>query len=204
MAGERAQPEAQHTPVRHERPADEGSIHTALCSDALALAVALPAAKAIACEASLRFRCAGIKVYDGHTLRVRRSPGVSSAKERDGATACVQSSTARERALAKDFCTNRINFRPVVSESLKETRAAFTSGRSDVATNNASSLASFRFPEKLKAEQSVMLLEIISKEPLGPVVRKANQRFFDIVCDALFAQITAEKRGVASRTSIRC
>lgn len=149
-------------------------------------------------EASLGFQFAGINFYDGQAFMVKRTLGVSSAKELDGATVCVQPGTTTELNLADYFRTNRMSFRPVVIESLEEIRAAFISGRCDVYTSDASALASFRFTQGPNAEQYVMLPEIISKEPLGPVVRKGDQRFFDIVRWALFAQIAAEELGVTS------
>ncbi|MCS6853914.1 MAG: amino acid ABC transporter substrate-binding protein [Elioraea sp.] len=149
-------------------------------------------------EASLGFQFAGINFYDGQAFMVKRSLGVTSAKQLDGATVCVQPGTTTELNLADFFRTNRMSFRPVVIESLEEIRAAFISGRCDVYTSDASALASFRFTQGPNAEQYVMLPEIISKEPLGPVVRKGDQRFFDIVRWALFAQIAAEELGVTS------
>ena len=149
-------------------------------------------------EASLGFQFAGINFYDGQAFMVKRALGVSSAKELDGATVCVQPGTTTELNLADYFRTNRMSFRPVVIESLEEIHAAFISGRCDVYTSNASALASFRFTQGPSAEQYVMLPEISSKEPLGPVVRKGDQRFFDIVRWALFAQIAAEEFGVTS------
>jgi len=149
-------------------------------------------------EASLGFQFAGINFYDGQAFMVKRTLGVKSAKELDGATVCVQPGTTTELNLADYFRTNRMTFRPVVIENLEELRAAFIAGRCDVYTSDASVLASFRFTQGPNAELYVMLPEIISKEPLGPVVRKGDQRFFDIVRWALFAQIAAEELGVTS------
>jgi general L-amino acid transport system substrate-binding protein len=149
-------------------------------------------------EASLGFQFAGINFYDGQAFMVKRSLGVTSAKQLDGATVCVQPGTTTELNLADYFRTNRMSFRPVVIESVEEIRNAFVSGRCDVYTNDSSSLASFRSTQGANAEQYVMLPEIISKEPLGPVVRKGDQKFFDLVRWAFFAQLAAEELGVTS------
>jgi general L-amino acid transport system substrate-binding protein len=148
-------------------------------------------------EASLGLAFAGINFYDGQGFMVRRSANVTSARQLDGATVCVQPGTTTELNLADYFRTNRIRFTPVVIESVEEIRAAFVSGRCDAYTNDASSLASFRATQQ-DPNSFVLLPEIISKEPLGPVVRKGDWRFFDIVRWSLYAQITAEELGVTS------
>lgn len=149
-------------------------------------------------EASLGFQFAGINFYDGQAFMVKRSLGVTSAKQLDGATVCVQPGTTTELNLADYFRTNRMSFRAVVIESVEELRQAFISGRCDVYTNDSSSLASFRATQGPNAEQYVMLPEVISKEPLGPVVRKGDQKFFDLVRWVFFAQLAAEELGVTS------
>jgi general L-amino acid transport system substrate-binding protein len=152
----------------------------------------------LAREASLGFMFAGINFYDGQAFMVKRSLGVSSAKQLDGATVCVQPGTTTELNLADYFRTNRMSFRAVVIENVEEIRNAFISGRCDVYTNDSSSLASFRSTQGANAEQYVMLPEIISKEPLGPVVRKGDTKWFDLVRWTFFAQLAAEELGVTS------
>jgi len=152
----------------------------------------------LAREASLGFQFAGVNFYDGQAFMVKRSLGVTSAKQLDGATVCVQPGTTTELNLADYFRTNRMSFRAVVIENVEEVRQAFISGRCDVYTNDSSSLASFRSTQGANAEQYVMLPEIISKEPLGPVVRKGDQKWFDLVRWTLFAQLAAEELGVTS------
>ena len=152
----------------------------------------------LAREASLGFLFAGINFYDGQAFMVKRALGVQSAKQLDGATVCVQPGTTTELNLADYFRTNRMSFRPVVIESVEEIRNAFISGRCDVYTNDSSSLASFRSTQGANAEQYVLLPEIISKEPLGPVVRKGDAKWFDLVRWVGFAQLAAEELGVTS------
>jgi general L-amino acid transport system substrate-binding protein len=152
----------------------------------------------LAREASLGFQFTGVNFYDGQAFMVKRSLGVTSAKQLDGATVCVQPGTTTELNLADYFRTNRMSFRAVVIESVEEIRQAFISGRCDVYTNDSSSLASFRSTQGPNAEQYVMLPEIISKEPLGPVVRKGDQKWFDLVRWVGFAMLAAEELGVTS------
>ncbi|MEY3731165.1 MAG: hypothetical protein RLZZ57_1921 [Pseudomonadota bacterium] len=150
-------------------------------------------------ESSLGLAFAGINFYDGQGFMVKKSSGVTSAKQLDGATICVQPGTTTELNLADYFRTNRMRFTPVVIEQAEEIRAAFVSGRCDAYTNDASSLASFRATRTTDAADFVLLPEIISKEPLGPVVRKGDWKFFDLVRWALYAQIAAEELGVTSQ-----
>ncbi|MEO3470383.1 amino acid ABC transporter substrate-binding protein [Roseomonas sp. CAU 1739] len=149
-------------------------------------------------ETQLGLAFAGINFYDGQGFMVRRSSNVTSARQLDGATVCVQPGTTTELNLTDYFRTNNMRFTPVVIEQAEEIRAAFVSGRCDAYTNDASSLASFRATRTTDAAEFVLLPEIISKEPLGPAVRKGDWRFFDIVRWTLFAQITAEELGLTS------
>lgn len=149
-------------------------------------------------ETQLGLAFPGINFYDGQGFMVRRSSGVTSARQLDGATICVQPGTTTELNLTDYFRTNNMRFTPVVIEQAEEIRAAFVSGRCDAYTNDASSLASFRATRTTDADQFVLLPEIISKEPLGPGIRKGDWRFFDIVRWTLFAQIAAEELGLNS------
>jgi general L-amino acid transport system substrate-binding protein len=149
-------------------------------------------------ETSLGLAFAGINMYDGQGFMVRRDLGVTSARQLDGATVCVQPGTTTELNMADYFRTHRMRLTPVVIDSIEELRNAFINGRCDVYTNDASSLASFAASQGANAQRYLLLPEIISKEPLGPVVRKGDWRFFDIVRWAHFALITAEELGINS------
>ncbi|WP_084112856.1 amino acid ABC transporter substrate-binding protein [Belnapia moabensis] len=146
-------------------------------------------------EAQLGLAFASINFYDGQGFMVRKSSGVTSARQLDGATICVQPGTTTELNLADWFRSHRLRFTPVIIEQVEEIRAAFVSGRCDAYTNDASSLASFRAGQGNSAD-FVLLPEIISKEPLGAVVRKGDWRFFDIVRWSHFAMVTAEEHGI--------
>ncbi len=149
-------------------------------------------------EASLGFEFASINFYDGQGFMVKTSLNVNSARALDGATICVQPGTTTELNLADYFRSNNMRFTPVVIESVEEIRTAFNSGRCDAYTNDASSLAAFRASQANPADY-LLLPEIISKEPLGAVVRKGDWKFFDIVRWAHFAQVTAEELGITSQ-----
>jgi general L-amino acid transport system substrate-binding protein len=150
----------------------------------------------LAREASLGFVFAGINVYDGQGFMVHRDSGVTSARALDGATVCVQPGTTTELNMADFFRTHRLRYTPVVIESIEEIRNAFISRRCDAYTNDASSLASFAASQGANANRYLLLPEIISKEPLGPVVRKGDWRFFDAVRWTHFALVTAEEFGI--------
>jgi general L-amino acid transport system substrate-binding protein len=150
-------------------------------------------------EASLGLAFAGVNFYDGQGFMVRRNSGVTSARGLDGATVCVQPGTTTELNMADYFRTHRMRYTPVIIDNIEELRAAFISGRCDAYTNDASSLASFAASQGPNMSQYLLLPEIISKEPLGPVVRKGDWRFFDIVRWSHFAMVTAEELGIDSR-----
>jgi general L-amino acid transport system substrate-binding protein len=144
----------------------------------------------------------GVYYYDGQSFLVPKALGVKSAKELNGATICVAPGTTTELNLADYFRANKMTFKPVVIEKVDEVRAAFFSGRCDVYTTDASSLAATRaanVPPPRTFDDFVILPEIISKEPLGPAVRHGDNQFADIVRWALYAMIEAEEYGITSK-----
>ena len=143
-----------------------------------------------------------VTYYDGQGFMVNKKLGVKSAKELNGATVCVQPGTTTELNLADYFRTNKMTFKPVVIEKVDEIRSAFFSGRCDVYTTDASSLAATRaanVPPPQTIDDYMILPEIISKEPLGPVVRHGDNQFADIVRWSLYAMIEAEEYGITSK-----
>ena len=140
-----------------------------------------------------------VNYYDGQGFMVNKKLGVKSAKELNGATICVQPGTTTELNLADYFRANKMTFKPVVIEKVEEVRAAFFSGRCDVFTSDASGLYSTRAANAPNPDDYIILPEIISKEPLGPVVRHGDNQFADIVRWALFAQLEAEEYGINSK-----
>jgi general L-amino acid transport system substrate-binding protein len=147
-------------------------------------------------DTSLGLNFAPVTYYDGQGFMVAKKLGVKSAKELNGATVCVSPGTTTELNLADYFRANKMEFKPVVIEDLKEVEGAFFSGRCDVYTTDASGLAGARAVRSSNAEDYVILPEIISKEPLAPAVRHGDDEFFDIVKWTVFALIEAEESGI--------
>ena len=137
--------------------------------------------------------------YDGQAFMVAKKLGVKSAKELDGATVCVLPGTTTEQNLADWFRANKLSFKPVVIEKNEELAAAFFAGRCDAYSSDASQLAGIRANEAPKPDDYVILPELISKEPLTPVVRHADDQWADIVRWSLFAMIAAEEKGITSK-----
>jgi general L-amino acid transport system substrate-binding protein len=150
-------------------------------------------------EANLGGLFAGINFYDGTGFLVKKSLGVKSAKELDGATVCVQSGTSTELADADFFRQSNLKYTPVLIDNLPEIQSAFLSGRCDVFSNDSSALATFRATQANK-DDFVLLPEIISKEPLGPMLRKGDDKWFDVVRWTFFAMLIAEEHGYTSAT----
>ena len=123
--------------------------------------------------------------------------GVSSASELDGATVCIQTGTTTELNLADFFRVNNISYEPVPVETGGEAQQQYFAGACDVYTTDASALASTRAAAS-DPSQHVVLSEIISKEPLGPLVRHGDNEWGDVVRWTLNALITAEELGVTS------
>src|SRR4051812_32610202 len=141
----------------------------------------------------------GVYYYDGQSFLVAKKLGVKSAKELSGATICVAPGSTTELNLADFFRANKMSFKPVVIEKVDEIRAAFFSGRCDVYTTDRSGLYATRVANAPNPDDYIILPEIISKEPLGPVVRHGDNQFGDIVRWAQYAMIEAEEYGISSK-----
>ena len=149
-------------------------------------------------DTSLGFDFAGVNVYDGQGFMVKASLGVRTARELDGATICVQPGTTTEQNLTDWARASRINFRPVVIERIEEVVGAYLSGRCDAYTTDVSGLAATRAVQPRPADH-VILPDVISKEPLGPLVRHGDQRFADLVRWVHFGLLNAEELGLTSQ-----
>ena len=149
-------------------------------------------------DVDLGFDFKGVNYYDGQGFMVKKGLGVKSALELDGATVCVQTGSTTELNLADYFRANNMKFQPVITEDAAESRQNFEKGACDVYTTDASQLAAQRSAMQNPAE-FVILPEIISKEPLGPVVRHGDNVWGDIVQWSLNALIVAEELGVTSK-----
>ena len=151
-------------------------------------------------DTALGFNFAGVNFYDGQGFMVWKKLNVKSAKQLNGATICVQPGTTTELNLADYFRANRMTFKPVVIDKLEEVLNAYFAGRCDVFTTDVSGLVSTRGSRAPNAADHVILPEVISKEPLGPLVRHGDDRWFDIVKWTLFAMIEAEELGLTSKS----
>jgi general L-amino acid transport system substrate-binding protein len=145
------------------------------------------------------FNFVGVVYYDGQGFMVRKALKVNSALELNGASVCAQSGTTTELNLADYFRANNMKYEIVAFGTAGETIKAYESGRCDALTTDVSQL----YAERLKlsnVNDHVILPEVISKEPLGPVVRQGDDQWFDVVKWVLFATLNAEELGVSSKT----
>ncbi|MBL4693149.1 MAG: amino acid ABC transporter substrate-binding protein [Magnetovibrio sp.] len=150
-------------------------------------------------DTSLGLNFTGVSYYDGQGFMVKKDLGVNSAKDLDGATVCLQAGTTTELNVSDYFREHGMKYTLVAVETSSASRSAFDSGRCDVLTTDRSQLAALR--TKMADPSSVVVLpEIISKEPLGPVVRQGDDQWFNIVKWTLYALINAEEMGVTSAT----
>lgn len=148
-------------------------------------------------DADLKFEFTGVNYYDGQGFMVPKALGVGSAKELDGARVCIQTGTTTELNLADFFRSNNISYEPVPIETNAEAQQQYLAGACDVYTTDASALASTRATFE-NPDEHILLPEIISKEPLGPLVRHGENEWGDVVRWTLNALITAEELGVTS------
>jgi general L-amino acid transport system substrate-binding protein len=139
-----------------------------------------------------------VTYYDGQGFLVKKKLNVSSAKDLNGASVCVQQGTTTELNLADYFRSNGMKYESVAFQSEDETLKAFESGRCDAFTTDASGL----YAERLRLanpDDNIVLPEIISKEPLTPAVRQGDDQWFDVMRWTVFALINAEELGVTSK-----
>jgi len=139
-----------------------------------------------------------VNYYDGQGFLVPKKLGLKSAKELGGATICVLPGTTTEMNAADFFRKNRMQWKPVVIEQTAELSKAFFAGRCDCLTSDASQLAAHR-SVALNPDDYVLLPEIISKEPLCPVVRHGDDQWYDIVNWTVMALIQAEEFDITSK-----
>ncbi len=147
-------------------------------------------------DTSLGLNMAGVNFYDGQGFLVRRSSGVTAARQLDGATVCIQPGTTSELNIADYFRANNMRFTPVLIERPDEFVAAYAAGRCDAMTQDASQLASYRATALQNPQDHVLLPERISKEPLGPMVRHGDDQWFDVVKWVLAGLVEAEEQGI--------
>ena len=147
-------------------------------------------------DASLGLEFTGVTYYDGQGFMVPKKTKITSAKQLKGATVCVQSGTTTEKNLNDYSKSAGLNMKPVVFETQEAADKAYDAGRCQAYTTDASGLASIRNKALSKPEDHVILPELISKEPLGPSVRRGDDEFFTIAKWVVFALIEAEEYGI--------
>tara|TARA_R110002124_G_scaffold63350_12_gene173004 strand:+ start:757 stop:1779 length:1023 start_codon:yes stop_codon:yes gene_type:complete len=139
----------------------------------------------------------GTMFYDGQGFMVRKADGIKSALDLSGAAICIESGTTTELNAADYFAANGMEFNTVVFVDQDEVFKAYLDGRCDVYTTDSSALASERATNAPVPEDHIILPEIISKEPLGPVVRSGDTAWFNIARWTYFALLEAEELGVS-------
>ncbi|MFN0185954.1 MAG: amino acid ABC transporter substrate-binding protein [Aquabacterium sp.] len=147
-------------------------------------------------DASLGMHFAGVTYYDGQGFMVTKKSKITSAKQLKGATVCVQSGTTTEKNLNDYSKAAGLNMKPVVFETQEATNKAYFSGRCQAYTTDASGLASVRNKEAQNPDDHVILPELISKEPLGPSVRRGDDELFAIVKWVVYVLLEAEEYGI--------
>ncbi len=149
-------------------------------------------------DASMGAVFAAINYYDGQGFMVPKKLGVKTAKKLNGATVCLQSGTSSVQALADYFKANNMKFKPVMFDTTEATQSAFLSGRCQVYTTDMSDLAGARTRARNPQDFDI-LPETISKEPLGPSVRRGDDEWFQIVRWSFYAMVEAEENGLTSK-----
>jgi general L-amino acid transport system substrate-binding protein len=147
-------------------------------------------------DASLGLNFTGVTYYDGQGFMVPKKSKVTSAKQLKGATVCVQSGTTTEKNLTDYSKAAGLNMKSVVFDTQEATNKAYFAGRCQAYTTDASGLASVRNKEATNPDDHLVLSELISKEPLGPVVRRGDDEFFAIAKWVVFALLEAEEYGI--------
>ncbi|MCE5974482.1 amino acid ABC transporter substrate-binding protein [Sinirhodobacter sp. WL0062] len=148
-------------------------------------------------DTDLKLDFIGVNYYDGQGFMVRKDLGVTSAKELDGASVCIQTGTTTELNLADFFKANNMTYQPITIDSNAEGEQQYLAGACDAYTTDISGLAATR-ASYADPENHIILPEVISKEPLGPAVRHGDNQWGDIVSWTLNALIAAEEYGVTS------
>ncbi len=149
-------------------------------------------------DASLGLNFAGVNFYDGQGFMVHKSLGVKSALDLNGAAVCVQAGTTTELNLASYFASHGMKYQSVSYDTTAQVRNGYESGRCDVMTSDSSQLHAIQSTLK-NPSGSEVLPQIISKEPLGPVVRQGDDVWFNIVKWSYNAMVAAEERGITSK-----
>ena len=147
-------------------------------------------------DGSLGLHQTVVTYYDGQGFMVPVKSKIKSAKQLKGQTVCVQSGTTTEKNLTDFSRANNLGIKPVVFEKVEAATGAYFSGRCVAYTTDASGLASVRNKEAKNPTDHIILPELISKEPLGPMVRRGDDEWFAIVKWTVYGLLEAEEYGV--------
>ncbi len=148
-------------------------------------------------DTTLGLRMVGVTFYDGHGFMVKRSANLTSARQLDGGTVCVQSGTTNESITAEYARENNLNIHIVVFDRVVEANNALAAGRCDAVGTDAGQLAALR--SMLPNPQDYMILpERLSKEPYGPMVRRDDQEWFEVIRWIVMATVEAEELGLTT------
>ncbi len=149
-------------------------------------------------ESNLGLMFAAVNFWDGTSLMVKAASGVTSTAGLGGATICVRPGTSTELDVADWARTNKIQFTPVLIGGVNEIQQAFLSGRCDAFATDSSQLAGFRYNQGERGTELSILPEPISSGPSGSMVRKGDDKWYDVVRWVHYAQVAAENAGVTS------
>ncbi len=147
-------------------------------------------------DASLGLHSTAVTYYDGQGFMVTTKSKIKSAKQLKGKTVCVQSGTTTEKNLTDYSRKHKLGIKPVVFEKLEAATGAYFAGRCSAYTTDASGLASVRNKEARNPAEHLILPELISKEPLGPMVRRGDDEWRAIVTWVIHGLMEAEEYGV--------
>ncbi len=149
-------------------------------------------------DAAMGLHQTAVTFYDGQGFMVPARLGIKSAKQLKNATVCVQSGTTTEKNLTDFSRANKLDVKPIVFEKLEAANAAYFSGRCKAYTTDASGLASIRSREAKNPKEHVILPDLISKEPLGPMVRRGDDEWFAITKWVIYGLLEAEEYQITS------
>jgi general L-amino acid transport system substrate-binding protein len=146
-------------------------------------------------DTSLGLKFAGVMYYDGQGFMVRKAMNIDSALKLSGAAVCVQTGTTTELNLADYFKSNKMDYKVIAFEKEEEVIGAYEDGRCDAYTTDQSGIYAQRL-KLSKPDDHIVLPEIISKEPLGPLVRQGDDAWFNVVKWTYYALLNAEELGI--------
>lgn len=149
-------------------------------------------------DTSLGLLWVGINFYDGQAFIAKKTASLKSVKQLNGATICVDSGSTTEKNLADYFQANKLKYKAVVFDSSEASQQAFASGRCQAYTGDNGNLAVFKATQLKNPDDYVILPEVISKEPVGPAVRRGDEEWFAIARWTLNAMVEAEELGISS------